>query len=167
MAFLPKKGAVVADTTYINNVLAAKDVSFTLPAITFLLTEIEAMGTASIPDPGRFEDMESTITKVGVDLGYSSMIEPGPKTIEHRWIQTSIDENGNTTEELCKAFLRGSPKAIPEMSVELGSPLEVPVSFAISRYQLFVGGREVYLLDRMKGQFRVNGKDFTGLRSQL
>ena len=41
------KGPVVADTVYSDNMLVAKDTSFTLPGIEFLTADVQAMGTAS------------------------------------------------------------------------------------------------------------------------
>ena len=165
--FMPIKGAIVSDTTYVDNVLAAKDVSFTLPSLTAMTTDIPAMGTMTMPQWGLLEDMESSVTKIGVDLGFCSLVEPKTKTVEHRWIQTVTDANGNTSQELCKAFLRCIPKVIPELSVELGSSIEADIPFAVTRYQLFVAGREMVFADRLAGKLRVNGKDYSGITDQL
>jgi len=67
--WLDIKGAVVADTVYADNVLVAKDVSFTLPGIEFVTADVQAMGNMTVPLVGLLENMELAITKIGVDMG--------------------------------------------------------------------------------------------------
>lgn len=47
--WLDLKGAVVADTVYDSGVLTAKDTSFTLPAISQMTADLNAMGTMTVP----------------------------------------------------------------------------------------------------------------------
>ena len=49
MPFVDICGAIVADTTYVNNVLAAKDVEATLPEVAPVAAEVQAMGTVALP----------------------------------------------------------------------------------------------------------------------
>ncbi len=51
------KGPVVADTVYSDNVLVAKDTSFTLPGIEFLTADVQAMGTMTVPLLGKPEGL--------------------------------------------------------------------------------------------------------------
>ena len=44
MAWMDIKGAVVADTVYCDGALCAKDVSFTLPGLSFLSADVQALG---------------------------------------------------------------------------------------------------------------------------
>ena len=67
------KGPVVADTVYSDNVLVAKDTSFTLPGIEFLTADVQAMGTMTVPLIGLLENMELSDTKIGVDNGLSRL----------------------------------------------------------------------------------------------
>ena len=61
----------------------------------------------------------------------------------------------------CKAFLRGVPKvAVPSIEVETGSEIELEIPFSISRYQLFVDGKEIILVDKLAGICRINGTDY-------
>ena len=46
--WLDLKGAVVADTVYDSGVLTAKDTSFTLPAISQMTADLNAMGTMTV-----------------------------------------------------------------------------------------------------------------------
>ena len=69
------KGPILADTLYCDGWLAGRDVEFTLPDITFKTAEIQAMGTMVTPLIGLVENMELTITRVGVDSGYGDLNE--------------------------------------------------------------------------------------------
>ena len=54
-----KNGPILANTLYVDNVLSAEDVEFTLPAIEATTADVEAMGTMSFPIWARLEDMEA------------------------------------------------------------------------------------------------------------
>ena len=47
--FVPINGPVVADTTYCENVLVARDVSITLPEVAAMTADVQAMGTLTLP----------------------------------------------------------------------------------------------------------------------
>jgi hypothetical protein len=107
--FVPINGPVVADTAYAENVLVARDVAITLPEVTPIMADLSAMGTFSMPIWQLLDNMETALTKIGVDLGLSSLIRPTMKPLEFRWVQTQTDANGTTKEVGCKAFIRGIP----------------------------------------------------------
>ena len=71
--WLDIKGPVVADTVYADSTLVAKDVAFTLPGIEFLTADVQAMGNMTVPLIGLLENMELSITKIGVDNGLRRM----------------------------------------------------------------------------------------------
>lgn len=157
---MDKKNAVIADKCYCDSTLVAEDVSITLPAINFLTTEVNAMGTMSVPLAGIIEDMEATITKVGLDKGLKKMITPTKHSFEFRGVQNNLKTDGTTKPEGFKAFLTAVPKGIPSTSVEIGSNIENEVALAVSRYQLFVDGSEICCIDRLSQICRINGKDY-------
>lgn len=158
--FVPISGPVVADTSYIDNKLVARDTGVTLPEVTPTLVDVAAMGTMSIPIWSLLENMESSITKIGVDNGLRDAIKPDMKPIEHRWVQTVTDANGNTKNVGCKAFLRGIPTKIPGIGLTVGEPSENEITFSVTRYSLFVDGAEMFLIDRLAGICRIGGKDY-------
>lgn len=161
-------GPVVADTTYCDNKLVARDTSITLPEVTPMSADLSMMGTFSMPIWQLIEHMESAITKIGADLGLRELIKPDMKPLEHRWIQTVTDANGNTRNVGCKAFIKGIPNKIPGISLEVGSASEGEVTIAVTRYALFVDGEEMFLIDRLAGIVRIGGKDYAGeLNSML
>ena len=160
--FVPINGPVVADTTYCENKLVARDVSITLPEVAATTADVQAMGTLSLPIWQLIEHMESAVTKIGVDLGFAALIKPDMKTIEHRWVQTVTDANGNTKNVGCKAFIKGIPNKIPGVGLEVGATIEGEITFATTRYNLFVDGKEICLIDKLAGICRINGKDYAG-----
>jgi phage tail tube protein FII len=120
------------------------------------------MGTMSLPIWQLLENMETAITKIGVDNGLTSLIKPGMKPLELRWVQVVTDANGNTKNVGCKAFIKGIPNKIPGIGLEIGSASESEVTLATTRYALFVDGAEMFLIDRLAGIVRVGGVDYAG-----
>ena len=160
--FVPISGPVVADTVYCENKLVARDVSVTLPEVTPVTADLPAMGTMSLPIWSLIENMETALTKVGTDLGLAQLIKPDMKPLEFRWVQTVTDSSGQTKNVGCKAFIKGQPTKIPGISLEVGSQTEGEVTIMTTRYNLFVDGKEVLLIDRLAGICRVAGKDYAG-----
>lgn len=162
MKFVNICGPVVSDTVYSENQLVARDVAVTLPEVTPVTADVQAMGTLSLPIWQLLEHMETAITKVGVDKGLTTLIKPGMKPLEFRWVQTVTDANGNTKNVGCKAFIKGIPNKIPGIGLEIGSASESEVTIATTRYALFVDGAEMFLIDRLAGIVRIAGVDYAG-----
>lgn len=155
-------GGVLADTTYVNGKLCARDTAITLPEVVPMTTDINAMGTMTKPMWPLIENMESSFVKIGVDLGLRDALTPGVNNIEHRWVQPVTDANGNTRNVPCKAFLKGEINKLPGLGVTVGEASENENTFTITRYALFVDGREMWLVDRLAGICNIAGKDMTG-----
>ena len=160
--FVPINGPVVADTVYCDNKLVARDVSATLPEVTATTADLQAMGTLSLPIWQLIENMETAITKIGVDMGFASLIKPDMKAIELRWAQTVTDANGKTKNVGCKAFIKGIPNKIPGVGLEVGSASEGEVTLTTTRYRLVVDGNEICLVDKLAGICKINGTDYAG-----
>ena len=160
-------GPVVADTAYADGVLVARDVALTLPEVAPATADLPAMGTLSLPIWQLIEHMEAAITKIGLDKGLRSLITPDMKPLEFRWVQTVTDANGNTKNVGCKAFLRGITANLPEVGIEVGSATEHGARIALTRYNLFVDGEEMWLIDRLAGKVRIAGKEYSDLTSLL
>ena len=160
MAWQDMKNAVLADTCYCDNVLAAKDVSVSLPAINFLTAEVKAMGSMDVILPGLIEAMEATITKIGLDVGLARMSTPKKHSYEFRWAQNVLKADGSTAPEGCKAFITGTPKGVPATGLEIGSNIESEIAIGCTRYQLFCGGKEILCIDRLSQICRIDGVDY-------
>ena len=131
--WLDIKGPVVADTVYADNTLVARDTSFTLPGIEFLTADVQAMGNMTVPLIGLLENMELSITKIGIDNGLSRMT---------------------------KAFVRTMPGAFPETGVEVGNAPEQENTYNVTRMQIYANGVEIVCVDRLSQILRINGKDY-------
>ena len=85
--WLDLKGPILADTVYVDGVLAAKDVTIALPPVNLVTADFKAMGTYTAPLPGQIEAMEASITKIGIDLGLKDLatISTGEKIEHPRW----------------------------------------------------------------------------------
>lgn len=167
MKFVNINGPIVANTVYVNDVLVARDVAITLPAVTPTTADVKATGTLTLPVWQLLENMEASITKIGIDKGLRSMIKPDMKPIECRWVQTVTDATGKTRNVGCKAFLRGMPLDLPEIGQQVGSPGEHAVRMSLTRYNLFVDGDEMWLIDKLAGIVRIDGTDYADLDSML
>lgn len=153
-------GAVVADTAYCEGKLVARDVAITLPEVTPVSVDLTAMGTLSLPVWQIIENMEASMTKIGLDLGLRSLIKPDMKPLEFRWAQSVTSAAGGTKNVGCKAFITGIPNKIPGISLEVGSSMENEVTMTVSRYELVVDGEQYCLVDKLAGKCRIAGKDY-------
>ena len=160
-------GPVVGTTAYRGGKLVGRDVAITLPEVTPVTSDLQAMGTFSMPIWALIEHMEAAITKIGVDEGLTALITPDMDQIEFRWVQTVTDANGRTRNVGCKAFIKGVPNKIPGVGLEVGSASEGETTIAVTRYALFVDGAEMWLIDRLAGIVRINGNNYADISSML
>lgn len=155
--WLDIKGPVVADTVYADNTLVAKDVAFTLPGLEFMTADVMAMGNMTVPLVGLLENMELTITKIGVDMGLSRLGRLEKQNLEFRWVQNVVKSDGTQGTEGCKAFVRVMPAALPELGVEIGSATEAEGTYTVTRMQIYANGAEYMCVDRLRHFRRTSG----------
>ncbi|MBQ3405995.1 MAG: phage major tail tube protein [Lachnospiraceae bacterium] len=158
--WLDNKGPVVADTVYCESELVAKDVTFTLPGLEFMTTDIQAMGNMTVPLYGLLENMELTINKIGIDKGLGKMNALKPLNLEFRWVQDVVTSDGTVKPEGCKAFIKCIPTKTPETQIETGSATEAESTYTVTRQQIYVGGEEYMCVDRLSQILRINGIDY-------
>lgn len=154
------KGAIVADTAYCNDKRVGKDVEVTLPGIEFATVDVQAMGTMSIPILGQLNNMQLTVKKIGFDEGFTKINKLESQNFEFRWVQQKVKDDGRVVAEGCKAFVKTLPTSIPDQAIVPGSATELESTYAVSRTQLFVDGKEVYCIDRLNSVLRWGGKDY-------
>jgi len=165
--FIPICGPVSADTVYFDGALCARDNGVDLPEIAATTYEIQAMGPMSLPDWSRLEDMELVIRKNGIDRNVAVMSQPGNRKIEIRGVQTVNLAEGNAKKVGFKAFISAYSKKIPGIGVAVGDPSETENSYSVRRFQLFVDGEEMWLIDRFAGICRINGVDYADAENLL
>lgn len=158
--FINIKGAVLANTVYKDGELVAKDVTVTLPNVNYATAEHKAMGTVELPILGQIEAMEAAVTKKGYDAGLAKLARPEAANLEFRFVQDVIYSDNVSKPEGCKAFMRVVPKTLPGGDLEPGATGDTQVTFAVTRYQLIVGGEELCLIDQLKGIQRIHGTDY-------
>ena len=118
------------------------------------------MGNMTVPLIGLLENMELSITKIGVDNGLRRMNRLKKQSIEFRWIQNVVKSDGSTTTEGCKAFVRTMPGSFPELGVEVGSATEAENTYNVTRLQIYANGVEICCVDRLAQILRINGEDY-------
>lgn len=162
MKYLKKTGAIEATSIYVDTQLCANDCTVTLPEITFATADIQAMGTISLPLLAVLEDMETSITKMGIDRDMSRLCTPGVHALEYRWVQDAIDTDGSVKPVGCKAFMNVLPVTIqPGGSIEVGSASENDLTYKVTRYKLVVDGEEIVLVDRLAHKLTILGTEYT------
>lgn len=165
--WIDKKNVVLADTVYCDNQLVARDITVSLPEITFSTAEINAMGPLELPIPSSIEAMEATINRDGMDSNAMSMLTPEKHNFEVRYVQNRTTADGTSTPEGCKAFISGIPKKIPGGDITPGSASEREVTLSVIRYQLYVGGEEMFCIDKLNSICRIMGRDYYSSIAQL
>lgn len=158
--FVPISGAVVADTAYMDGTLVARDLSITLPEVTPLTVDLPMLGTFTMPMWTLFENMQLTVTKIGVDTGISKMIKPESINIELRGVHPIVNADSTTKNAKNKIFLKGISLGVPGFGWEIGSLSENEYNYSCIRYEYQLDGEQVFLIDRAAHQVRVNGKDY-------
>ena len=148
MANLNLKGPFLATKVLCDKEVIAEDVKFTLPEVAFKTVEHQAL------------EHEAGITYIGFNKGLYKMLGLENKTFEFRFVQHETKKSGEQKNIGCKAFIKGIAKGIPGGDLEIGSSFEGAVTIAVLRYQLYVDGKEVVLIDKLKGILKINGKDY-------
>lgn len=163
------RGAVNGTTAYIDGQLKSRNTTITLPEVTHVLATIQtALGEMEVPLYGLIDSMESTIKKIGADYGLAKMVAMKQQTYEFRWAQQVTKTDGSNGTEGCKAFIRGIPKvAVPAIEVTPGESVELEIPISVSRYQLFVDGEELCLIDKLAGICRIGGVDYAAQLDSL
>ena len=160
MAWKDIPGGVVASTVYSDGSLTSRNATVTLPEVTNLTAEVKAGGTIEVPVTGQVEAMEMTVTQNAADEGLGDLASPGSHSVEVRWVQDELSNDGGMRQVGYKAFVRGYSKTIPGVSVEVGSLSENEATLGVTRYQLFRDGAEILCIDQLNGIYRVNGVDY-------
>ena len=159
MGSLNLNGPALASKVLCDKVVVAEDVKFTLPEITFQTVEFQAMGAMELPI-ALTDAMEAGITSIGFDKGFYKMLGLESKTFEFRFVQNVTKPSGEQKKVGCKAFIKGIAKGIPGGDIEIGSAFEGAITIAVTRYQLYVDGKETVLIDKLKNILKINGKDY-------
>lgn len=153
-------GPVIGESTYAGGKLVARDIAITLPEITSVTADYQLGGTVSLPVTAQIDNMESSLTYIGIDYGIVELIKQGKLEIEHRFVLDKADANGDIKQIGCKAYLSLIPQGIPALEITVGEPMENEITYTALRYRLVVNGEEVLNIDKIARKFVVGGKDY-------
>jgi phage tail tube protein FII len=159
MTWVNIDGAVSGSSMRINGHAAGNNIKIQLPDITSPTADYNVMGTMSLPVPTILDNMEITATKAGFDRNSARLLTYGSNSIEYRWTQMEVAEDGSQKEVFCRAYLRVVCSGAGGLSLEVGSTPESDFTMTVTRYQMFYKDEEMWLIDRMGPTFRVNGVD--------
>ena len=153
-------GPILGTSTYVNGVQTDRDVKFTLPTLTNVTAEIQAMGKHEVPLRGYFEASEYKGYFNRFDRTAAQAFSPEVNTIEHRWVQDEIDANGNEHEVGYKAIIKGKSKTgFPAADIETSTVPEIEFTMSAQSMYIYRDGQELLAFDRFSQTYRVNGKD--------
>ena len=161
LKWLDKNLPVIANAVYDDGVLVGQNVKYTCPLPKWQTVDIEANGTYTVPLVGRADNMQLSITHVGVDKAWAKTNTPENHKFEFRNVQPATDVNGTTIEKSVKMFVNTGAPSVSDIGVELGSASELENTYPVTRIAVYVEGEEIYMFDRLTGTLRVNGKDYS------
>ena len=154
-------GPILATSTYVNDVAVQRNAKFEIPALTNVTAEIQAMGKHDVPLRGFFESAEYKGNYGRFDPAIAAAFSPVKNTIEHRWVLTEIDPDGNEHDVGFKCFITGKPKVgFPGVSVEPGNVPEMEHTMSVQSMFMYRDGTEMLAFDRFNQTYRVNGVDY-------
>lgn len=159
MADFNLNGPILASKVLCGKDEVAENVTVTLPEVTFQTVEFQAMGALELPIP-LTDALEAGITSIGFDKGLYKMLGLESNTFEFRFVQNVTKKSGEQKKVGCKAFVKGIAKNIPGGDLGIGESFEGAITIAVTRYQLYVDGEEVVLVDKLKKILKINGKDY-------
>lgn len=141
-----------------NGQYVSKDVVITLPEIAMQTVEFPGMGTIEVPVP-LTDAIETTVAQNGLKKEFFKAYGLESKTHEFRASQ-QVTVDGNVKTIGIKAFVKGIVKTIPGATLEQGETVDGDIAIATYRYQLYVDGEEVILIDKFNNIFKIYGKDY-------
>lgn len=156
-----KAGAVVGSSVYIDDRLVAENVTFTPPTVGFASSEVQALGTVSLPVYPLPEALEASVDFVGTDRGFMEALKPQMMELQFRWAAEFQGTDGSKRLAGHKLFLRGCPSSIPGPGVAMGEAGTNQVTFQCVYAALFIDGEEAYSIDKITGPVRIGGVDVT------
>lgn len=162
-------GPILGTSNYVNGVQTDRDVKFTLPTLTNVTAEIQAMGKHDVPLRGYFEATEYKGYFNRFDKVAASAFSPDGTEIRHNWVQDEIDANGNEHEVGYRAIIKGKSKTgFPAADIETSTVPEIEFTMSVHSMYLYRDGVELLAFDRFSQTYRVNGVDkYRSIESML
>lgn len=157
-------GQILGTSVYVDDgaTLVAENVSVTLPEITFEQSQIEALGTMSLPVLSRLAgDLDVVVNFIGQDSGFVQCVKAGQRSFEVRWAQEIIEPDGQSAPHGYRVYFDGVFNALPAFGTELGDAATSPLTFHCIRYKVVLDGETILNVDRVAGVLEISGEDVT------
>lgn len=162
---MSKSVAIIADRLLCDNRDVADAVKCTLPELKWLTASLSGSGISGnidIPLQGLAEAMSFQVDLRGVGMDNTTvLLTPGVRSLELRFNQDRFDSNGKVVKAGTKIFLSGMNTGLSPGSVQRASPMESNITFSVIRYRWVEDGRELFLIDQLNQQYKVNGVDYS------
>ena len=145
---------------------AAIDIDITLPEQSHPTTDVQMMGTISIPDPTRLDDLTVTVN-INADSPEAQVLvgDGGVVGWQIQWVDEVIDQSGNMRLVGWTVTAKGYIGGVPEANKNQGSDNTGDLTMhAIYLRKANSDGVVPYEIDRVAGKLIRNGKD---LREQI
>lgn len=140
---------------------AAIDVSITLPSIEFESTDVQLMGSLSVPDTTRLGNLQISATLEADNPKTRTLVGAGLKKWRISWTENILEPTGLQSVRGFTVFATGYVGAIPEGAKEIGGQATADYTMnCISIYKKDSTGYVSYDIDRTKGKLIVDGIDY-------
>ena len=157
-----KKLAIGPQRSFCDGVVIDEYVSVELPELSLATHEVSGagvMGTLDVPSRTQIEGMELGVSTSGMGAGRARLMTPGQHRLEFRATQeVYTPENGVQVEGL-KIFVTGVLKSGGGGTLESASGVESDATFEVLRYEEYVNGEEMLIVDKVNIIYRVLGAD--------
>lgn len=169
MMLLPeKKGAILASSVYINNVLSADEAEITPPDVEFLTATLQASGELEVPLGGLTTAMEFGISTQGISNRMSALAQPEMKTVVCNAVQQVVGIDGAISNELVKYTVTGFGKKNPSTPTKQGERSTQEYTISVVSYKQVVNGDVITNINKLTGDCVVNGVNYgTSIRKLL
>lgn len=167
MAVFNKKVAVIANLLKRNGKAIAKDVSveFTLPA--FARGEMQNSGTDETPLLMFDGAMEAKITCKGIDKSVVDIAAPFTARYKLTECQQINLIEGSPAVEQAEFVVKGKGAGPMSHSSSVGEGSDAEFTVVLSRYEEYLNGDEMVLIDRDLGICRINGIDYFAIKTAM
>lgn len=160
MAAQGKKIAVLANILRREGQQIAKDVAveFTIPQ--FVRGEFSNAGTDETPLFIFDGVMEAKITGKGVDGRMVDIASPYSARYKLSEVQQANNVEGDAELDQVQIVFKGKGAGLPSHGSTVGEGYEPEYTIILSRYEQYLNGEELVLIDRDLNICRIHGKDY-------
>ena len=138
----------------------AIDCTITPPAISFETATIQMMGSLTMPDQSRLQDLQLSITVPSNNVNSINLSGKGLKSYAARWAQEVTDPSGAVRIISGVIYMSGYVTQVPESAKNPGGEGTSDYNVSLVKYRCLVDNEEMYNIDRSAGKLVINGEDY-------